>query len=116
MPRKTVFAPRLEPYDRLVKIYVTASQRHDLDQLVAELRVSRSALIRRAIEAGLPRVVTDARGARREGARPEARRSVSPAPVRHGPRSDGPVAEVWRTPAPGEAPEPPLDYPLPDLD
>ena len=73
VPRKTVYAPRAESYSALVKIYVTPSQRYDLDQLVTELRVSRSLLLRQAIEAGLPAVVADLRARRRAGLRPGRR-------------------------------------------
>ena len=114
MPRKTIHDPRWAPYDTLVKLYVTAQQRHDLDQLVTELRVSRSALLRAALAAGLPLVVADLRGARRKGARPGVRSRSASASVRRGVLSAGPVAEVWHVPAPGDPPEPRRDYPESD--
>lgn len=75
MPRKTVHDPRWEPYSALVKLYLTPSQRHDLDQLVVELRVSRSALLRQAIDAGLRSVVPELRARRRSRLRPGGTRA-----------------------------------------
>ena len=119
MPRKTVHDPHWEPYSALVKLYVTPSQRHDLDQLVTELRVSRSLLVRLAIEAGLPDVVADLRRRRRAALRPggrtRGRRSAVPS-VRRGPSGARDVVDVWRQPSEDEPAEPERLYPLSDED
>ena len=121
MPRKTVCDPDWEPYSALVKLYVTPTQRHDLDQLVAELRVSRSWLLRHAVSFGLPQAVDDLRQRRRAGLRPvppAARRGAGRAPVApsRGPRGRGLVGEVWRSDEPGETTDPVIEYPEPDTD
>ena len=119
VPRKTVHDPHWEPYSALVKLYVTPSQRHDLDQLVTELRVSRSLLVRLAIEAGLPDVVADLRRRRRAALRPGARTPGrrSPAPsVRRGPSGARDVVDVWREHSKDEPAEPERLYPEPDED
>ena len=119
MPRKTVHDPHWQPYSALVKLYVTPSQRHDLDQLVTELRVSRSLLVRLAIEAGLPDVVADLRRRRRVALRPggrrPGRRSAAPS-VRRGASGVRDVVDVWREPSEAEPAEPERLYPEPDED
>ena len=117
MPRKTLYDPTFEPYSALVKLYVTPSQRHDLDQLVTELRVSRSSLVRQAVMAGLPQVIDTLRERRRRGLRPGAVAPTSGGPaVRRGARRDGDVADAWRRHRPEDPPEPPRDYPQADED
>ena len=120
MPRETVCDPHWEPYSALVKLYVTPTQRHDLDQLVVELRVSRSWLLRRAVSVGLPAVVEDLRQRRRAGLRAApgsaGRGGGRVPPTRRGPRGRGLVADVWRPAAGGSSEEPPLDFPEPDTD
>ena len=105
VPRKTVHDPHWEPYSALVKLYVTPSQRHDLDQLVTELRVSRSLLVRLAIEAGLPDVVADLRRRRRAALRPGGRtrgRRSAAASVRRGASGASDVVDAWREPSKSE--------------
>lgn len=117
MPRKTLYQPRWEPYTSLVKLHVTPSQRHDLDQLVTELRVSRSSLVRQAVAAGLPQVVADLRRRRRSGLRPGAAASAGALPaVRRGARGEAPVADAWRRSRADDPPEPERLYPESDVD
>ena len=102
----------------VLRTYVSRSMSIDLDRLAAELRLSRSLLVREAIRRGLPDLVADVRALRARGLRPDRHlaRSAGPAGSRGG-HGDGPVSARWSM-VPGRkvTDEPVIPDPLVDED
>lgn len=83
-------------YGFVLRTYVSRSMSVDLDRLAAELRLSKSFLVREALRRGLPSLVADVRSLRARGLRPDRHleRAAGPAGSR-GVRGDGPVSARW---------------------
>ena len=65
MPLDTAEDAVWEPFRHVLKVKLTSSQLNHLNRLVASLGVSRSWIVRRALQAGLPAVVSELRGSAR---------------------------------------------------
>ena len=107
-----------EPFDFKLRLNVTRSMSFALDTLAAELRLSKSMLVREALRRGLPRLVRDVEHLRSLGFRPSRHLAgmVARAP-RRGSRRDSAVAMRWsRLPGGPSVEEPVVPAPVEDED
>ena len=91
-----IYAPDAEPLDRTLKVNVSRRQVRDLDLIAQEFGMTRSWVVREALQIGVPAVIGHLRSLRESGFRPSGQ-VLSPraAGPRRGPRSDGPREDRW---------------------
>ena len=109
---------RGEPFDYAVRVNVSRSMSLGLDTLAAELRLSKSMLVREALRRGLPALITDVEHLRALGFRPSRHLAGAVASTsRRGSARDSPVAMRWsRRPGGVLREEPVVPAPLEDED
>ena len=85
-----------EPHDVRLKLSVTRSFAIALEQVCAELRLSKSLVLREAVRRGLPALVNDVTYLRSQGYRSAAHLAGRLALTgRRGPKGEGAVAARW---------------------
>ena len=106
-----------EPHDVRLKLSVTRSFAVALERVCADLRVSKSLVLREAVRRGLPALVNDVVYLRSQGYRSGAHLSGRLALTgRRGPKGEGSVSARWSE-RPGDvSPEPVVPDPLVDED
>ena len=109
---------RGEPFDFRLRVNVSRSMSLDLDTLAAELRLSKSMLVREALRRGLPALVTDVEHLRALGFRPSRHLAgVVASTSRRGAARDSAVAMRWsRRPGGVTREEPVVPPPVEDED
>ena len=106
-----------EPHDVRLKLSVTRSFALALDRVCADLKLSRSLVLREAVRRGLPALVHDVVYLRSQGYRSGAHLSGRLALTgRRGPKGEGSVSARWSE-RPGDvSPEPVVPDPVVDED
>ena len=106
-----------EPHDVRLKLSVTRGFAVALDRVCADLRVSKSLVLREAVRRGLPALVNDIVFLRSQGYRSPAHLAGRLAVTgRRGPKGEGAVSARWSE-RPGDVlPEPVVPDPLVDED
>ena len=88
--------PGWEPHDVTLRVYVTRRFSLALERVAADLRLSKSLLVREAVRRGLPALVNDVQYLRSQGYRPSAHLAgSSAASARRGSFSDPGVSARW---------------------
>ncbi len=96
MPLFPIREPDAEPLDCTVKLRLSARQLEQLDQAVAEFKMSRSWILRECIAEGFPLFVEAVRQRRRAGLVPRGEyQNPEASGPRRGPRSDGLRGDRW---------------------
>ena len=104
-----------EPHEVRLKLSVTRSYALALERVCADLRVSKSLLLREAVRRGLPALVNDIAYLRSQGYRSSAHLAGRLAYAgRRGPKGEGSVSARWSE-RPGDVPEEPV-VPVPVVD
>ena len=100
-----------EPHDVRLKLSVTRSFAIALEQVCADLRLSKSLVLREAVRRGLPALVNDVLYLRSQGYRSGAHLTGRLALTgRRGPKGEGAVAARWSE-RPGDVPAEPVIAP-----
>ena len=110
-----------EPHDVRLKLSVTRSFALALDRVCADLRLTKSLVLREAVRRGLPALVNDVVYLRSQGYRSPAHLAGRLALTgRRGPKGEGLVSARWSErpgdDAPAPVPEPVVPDPLVDED
>lgn len=89
-------SPDWEPQDVLLKVYVTRSFALALEKLAADVRLSKSMVVRESVRRGLPSLINDVRWLEQAGYRPAVHvEGVATIGAGRGVEGDGVVAARW---------------------
>ena len=113
--RRPPASPGWVPLEVVLKFKVGREFALAVDQLAAELRLTKSAVLRESVRRGLPALINDVRILRQEGytnpAHVAGRLALS---GRRGDKGEGPVSARWLK-TPGDVPTEPV-VPAPEMD